>query len=433
MMNCRIVNSLGIGEFVRVLRFACIAAFLASVAPLQPAMAAKGGEVAAKPGVIPLGHRFVIRSKLLKEDREILVRLPAYYDRAKQHYPVLIVLDGGTHFLHASGVVDFLSAGGRIPEMIVIAVPTMQRRARDLTAPLVNDEKAREDHKDIPVGGGAAFANFLADEVMPWVDSHYRTAPYRVLMGHSLGGLFNFIALLDRPDAFQAHIAVSPSLWWDKQAYVTQAEQKLGTLKQPHFLFMSWGDKEKTISESSQKLVDWMTAHPPAGLTWKARYYPGDDHGTTPHRTLYDGLSALYEGWLPDSNMHDAEDPDYVADKDFPALLAAHQAARSQRFGYDVPLQPTEADTLVNWLIKRKRLDEALVAARRNAVLFPEYSDFQEGLGKVLTEMGRHAEALPHYEAAINDPGEYSDIWSDAVRIRKLRDQAKTPSAPASN
>ncbi len=403
----------------------CVALLLACAAASlwQSAIAANSNRSKAEP--ILLGQRFEIHSKLLDEDREVLVHLPNQYAQSKQRYPVLIVLDGNKHLLHASGVVDFLSDNGLIPEMIVIAVPNMRRRMRDLTAPILRDEKQREEDKHSPVGGADVFANFLADELMPWVDLHYRTAPYRVLTGHSLGGLFNMIALLDRPDAFQAHIAASPSLWWDQQAYVKLAQEKLGTLKQPHFLFIGWGDNENTISRSGQKLVDWLTTNQPASLTWKHRYYPDDTHGTTPHRTLYDGLSALYQGWTPDMNMHDLEGPDFVGSKDFPALLAAHQAARSRKYGYDVAPQPGESDALTEWFVEQKRYDDALAAAQRNVALFPEYAGMKERLGRVLTEMGRPAEAIPFYEAAAKQPGEYDDIWSSEIKLRKLREDAK--------
>lgn len=37
-------------------------------------------------------------------------------------------------------------------------------------------------------GGADRFFAFLTDEVSPYVERHYRTAPMRVLAGHSLGG-----------------------------------------------------------------------------------------------------------------------------------------------------------------------------------------------------------------------------------------------------
>jgi predicted alpha/beta superfamily hydrolase len=52
------------------------------------------------------------------------------------------------------------------------------------------------------------------------IDRTYRSRPYRVLVGHSLGGLFAVYALMTRPDVFQGYIAISPALWWDDQSLV---------------------------------------------------------------------------------------------------------------------------------------------------------------------------------------------------------------------
>src|SRR5579862_7668248 len=56
-------------------------------------------------------ERFVLRSKILNEDRPYLVYLPPSYDSRKflpEKYPVLYLLDGDSHLPWASGVVYFM-------------------------------------------------------------------------------------------------------------------------------------------------------------------------------------------------------------------------------------------------------------------------------------------------------------------------------------
>ena len=45
-----------------------------------------------------------------------------------------------------------------------------------------------------------------------------------LLIGHSFGGLFAIHALIERPDSFDAYIAISPSLWWADGVVVDRAE-----------------------------------------------------------------------------------------------------------------------------------------------------------------------------------------------------------------
>ena len=47
-------------------------------------------------------------------------------------------------------------------------------------------------------------------ELIPKIEGQYRTQPFRIFAGHSLGGLFAVHTMLTRPDLFNAYIAVSP-------------------------------------------------------------------------------------------------------------------------------------------------------------------------------------------------------------------------------
>ena len=49
-----------------------------------------------------------------------------------------------------------------------------------------------------------AFFSFLKTELLPHIDAAYRTAPYRVFVGHSLGGITTIDALYAIPETFNA-------------------------------------------------------------------------------------------------------------------------------------------------------------------------------------------------------------------------------------
>ena len=70
----------------------------------------------------------------------------------------------------------------------------------------------------LPVPDGAdRFLEMIAGELLPAIG---RIAPLdparRTLIGHSYGGLFALHALFTRPDLFEAHVAGSPSIWWQE-------------------------------------------------------------------------------------------------------------------------------------------------------------------------------------------------------------------------
>jgi predicted alpha/beta superfamily hydrolase len=126
----------------------------------------------------------------LGEERQIMVYLPDGYDQTTTKYPVLYLLDGRTHFQHASSTVQFLSRNGRIPQMIVVAIVNVDR-TRDFTP--TNMENRPKS------GGAKKFIKFIQDELFPYIEGNYRTLPYRLLEGHSLGGMFS-IHVLFKPN-----------------------------------------------------------------------------------------------------------------------------------------------------------------------------------------------------------------------------------------
>ena len=87
-----------------------------------------------------------------------------------------------------------------MPEMIVVGIQNTNR-TRDMTP--TKTESANS-------GGGENFMKFIETEVMPMVEKNYRTQPFKIFAGHSLGGLTVIYSFVSRPDLFNAYIAASP-------------------------------------------------------------------------------------------------------------------------------------------------------------------------------------------------------------------------------
>ena len=88
---------------------------------------------------IIIGSKFTINSSILNEERTCLISLPDSYNDSsgeEKEYPIIILLDGYTHFKTASGIVHFMSYNRirnyLMPETIIIAIENVDRR-RDFT------------------------------------------------------------------------------------------------------------------------------------------------------------------------------------------------------------------------------------------------------------------------------------------------------------
>ncbi len=81
---------------------------------------------------ITIGETITVHSKILGEERTILVSTPADYDQSPARYPVLYMTDGDAHLTHTRGTVDFLVRNGLMPPVIIVGV-TNTDRTRDLS------------------------------------------------------------------------------------------------------------------------------------------------------------------------------------------------------------------------------------------------------------------------------------------------------------
>jgi uncharacterized protein len=248
---------------------------------------------------IVIGKKITMRSAVLSENRDILIYTPADYDKNKDRHPVLYVLDGEDNFHYASGVVRFRAMYRVSPDMIVVGIVNTDRN-RDMTPTRAKtDFRGREAAWLKTTGGADNLLRFLETEVIPIVDKNYRTQPFRILTGHSFGGLFVMHAFLSRPELFNAFISVSASFWYDEEVLLKRAEAKLAALNyKDKTLYFSVGGKEHELQVgNNQQFARLLREKTPQGLRWKFEYLALDSHGSQALRALYNGLEFVYENW----------------------------------------------------------------------------------------------------------------------------------------
>jgi len=222
---------------------------------------------------------FTLESRVLGETRRINVYTPPEYAQATQErYPVLYMPDGGLaeDFPHVIRTVDEAIRVGELRPLIVIGIENTERR-RDMSGPT----EVESDRKIAPrVGGSANFRAFIRDELMPVVRERVRGSGETGIMGESLAGLFVVETFLLEPALFDHYVAISPSLWWNHQALLRSAPERLRALPaRPTSLFLTVaGDDE--IDNAVATLAEHLRAAQSPSLTWCFEPMPGEHHST---------------------------------------------------------------------------------------------------------------------------------------------------------
>jgi len=342
---------------------------------------------------ITVGEMVKIPSKILQEERTILVSLPPGYARSTERYPVLYFTDGDAHFTTLKGITDFLGGNGLMPQVILVGV-TNTDRVRDLTPTRVEVRRRNGVAQAFPTsGGGPRFLEFFEKEVFPYVENTYRTAPYRIFAGHSFGGLLALHALAVRPELFQACISASPSLDWDNDyPYRKLQERFKGKGELPRTLFVTMADEEKNLPRPTpfDRLRQLLKGSRTKGFEWDSKAMPEEDHGSVVMRSFYWGLHRIFEGWrMPGKEPLDLD------------AIKAHFQTLTQRMGY--PIQPREAE--VNQagygLLGSGRLKDAIEVFQYNGELHPGSPNVHDSLGEALEQAKRLKEAQASYAKAV--------------------------------
>jgi len=338
--------------------------------------------------------RLVLKSTVLGEERVVLVRTPAGYETNKLSYPVLYMTDGDAHMGHTASTIEFLTQNGRIPDLIVVGV-TNTDRTRDLT-PVKSSDKTPAGELRSPTSGGADnFLKFFETELIPLIEDQYRVQPYRILAGHSLGGLFTIHTMISKPGLFNSYIAVSPSLQWEHDEALKRAETYLKNQKEMKVsLFVSIGNEPGAIGTDFDKFKELLSKTKIKGFEWQAERIADEDHGSVVLRSHYFGLRKVYDGWQVPG------DPKSGAVLGGLQGADAHYKKLSEKFGYSIPVPEQLINQMGYQFIFDNKPDDAIAVFKANVERYPNSANVYDSLAEAYERGGRIDLADPLYDKA---------------------------------
>ena len=367
-----------------------------------------------QPTVISFGTRDFINSKILNEQREVWVYVPSSASDttySKERYPVVYLLDGDWHFASVVGMIQQLTSVYVCPEMIIVGIPNTDR-TRDLTPTHTDSWQFLNFFADSNFcknsGGGEKFISFIERELMPHIDSLYPSAPYRILIGHSFGGLTVMNTLIHHTDLFRAYVAIDPAMSWDNQRLLKEAKKTLANTNYSGVsLFLGIANtmnigmdtikvKNDTTKSTEHirsifELRNYLSNNKQNQLKYAYKYYNNDDHNSVPLNAEYDALRFIFNyyhlGILNNDNRNIENLYDDV----------------SENFGYKVKPPESMVNSLAYTnLYLLKHFDAAIYLFKLNVINYPESYNVYDSLGDYYDAIGDKTNAEYNYKKALS-------------------------------
>lgn len=249
-----------------------------------------------------------ISSQKLGETREIKIQLPRNYEENKEkRYPVVVVLDGDYLFEPVAGMVDYYSYWEDVPEMIVVGVNQDGIRMEDTYY---------SEQNFLPEGKGAKFFEFIGMDLLAQLDQKYRTANFRIIVGHDFTSNFINYYLLKPVPIFQGYINLSPDLAPEMANRVTNA-LKTAESKKWFYLATSSDDmpalKKDILSFDNQlKNIDNKM------VSYKFQNFEDETHYSLVGKAIPSAISSMFEIYRP------------ISTKDYNEILLQTSVSPSQ-------------------------------------------------------------------------------------------------------
>jgi uncharacterized protein len=256
-----------------------------------------------------------IFSKVLNQEMSIYIKLPVLYRlNSDKIYPSWYVTDANRSFpmlANIESVFEVPDPGQG--EIIIIGIGYKIRdvadwaayRTRDLTpisdpgvdgyfSKFLNQATGRQF--DVKTGGAGKFLEFIASELIPFVESNYRvSATERSLGGYSYGGLFTLYTMFTKPDLFNKYFAGSPSIDFGN-GFLFNLESKVASSGKNirAKLWMTAGGAEDSITIANVKrMTTILRSGDYAGLSVESFIFPEETHQSSMAASLMRGFVVI--------------------------------------------------------------------------------------------------------------------------------------------
>jgi len=330
-------------------------------------------------------------SRKLNSTRELKIKLPENYDENSDlKHPVIIVFDGEYLFEPVSGQIGFQTHFDEMPKSIVVGIVQGKERFYD---------SYYDEVTGLPFESGKRFYDFVAEELLPYIDNKYNTSKFRVAIGHNLMSNFINAFLMEEKPLFQAYINLSPDF---KGAMGQNVAKRLGFLESDIFYYMATSDSDiKHINKSVHEVDNAIKSLDQLQLTYYFDELKGDSHYGLVPGALSKAMDKIFELYKP-------LDEKEIEEKIIPyeGTLDEYITDRYERiddlFGIFKPITEVEFEKLIQVAERREDLESIYKIGKLADKLNPESLFGTYYMAQHAEKIGKIKRAKKYYETALS-------------------------------
>ena len=331
----------------------------------------------------------LIKSNQLGETREIVVKLPSSYESSPgKRYPVLLLLDGDYLFDPFQGALDYGEYWDDLPEIIIIGINQKNSRMNDCSF---------DETEGTPTKKAAAFYNFIGEELIPFIDKKYRTAPFRIIAGHdTTAGFLNFF-LYKENSFFNAYISMSPELAPGMENQITT---NLSNTKKPIFYYQSSADGDiKQLREPIESLDSSIKSISNPLVNYQYDKFNNASHYSLVLFSIPNALYQIFDSYKPISSTEFTEKIAILPSGHVDYLIKKYQTT-TEKLGLQMPIRINDFKAIEAAILKNKAYDELEKLAQIANKNYPKSMLADYELGLMYEKTGDAKKAAAKYQRA---------------------------------
>ena len=347
-------------------------------------------------------------SKVLGESREITIGLPASLEKnPEKKYPILILLDGDYLFDPFYSALKYGAHWDEMPETIIVGISQNKNNDR-------YNDCGYDDEDGVPAKKGAQFFEFIAAELLPFIEQKYPVAPFRIIAGHdTTAGFLNFFLYKDNP-IFNSYISLGTEL----APYMDdRIPERLSKLKQPVFYYHSNGGGDlKEIQIAIKNLDSKIKQLTNPLLNYKFDNFAGASHFSLVLHSIPNALYHLFESYKPISSA-EYNEKIAVLSSGYVDYLATKYDDLYKNLGVKIPVRINDFKAIETAILKNKYYSDLDKLAELAYKQYPKSMLGDYELGLMYEKMEDFKKAAKRYQTA-TQLEEIGDLTKNMMTVK---------------